>query len=110
MYLTDSEATLQAINEWIGGGAKLNLSKTADADVLKVIVIKLQKRVKAGVATLLIKVKAHTGDPLNEEADVKPEMGRIKKEKEKIWSMSTNRTIYKWSEVSKTKTGTLITK
>ena len=35
LYLTDSEATLQAINKWIGGGAKLNLARTPDADVLK---------------------------------------------------------------------------
>jgi hypothetical protein len=35
------------------------------------IIIKLQKRVKAGAATLLIKVKAHRGDPLNEEADIR---------------------------------------
>ena len=61
LYLTDSEATLQAINKWIGGGAKLSLAKTADADVLRVIIVKLQQRVKAKTATLLIKVKAHHG-------------------------------------------------
>ena len=77
MYLTESEDTLQVINKWIRGGAKLNLDKTADADVLKDIVIKLQKRVKAGMATLLIKVKAHRGDPLNEEEDIRAEMGRM---------------------------------
>ncbi len=59
LYLTDSEATLQVINKWIGGGAKLNLAKTADTDVLKAIIVKLQQRVKAKVATLLVKVKAH---------------------------------------------------
>ena len=35
LYLTDSETTLQAINKWIGGGDKLSLAKTADADVLR---------------------------------------------------------------------------
>jgi ribonuclease HI len=74
LYLTDSEATLQAINKWIGGGAKLNLAKTADADVLKAIIVKLQERVKAKATTLL--VKAHRGCPLNEEADIRAEMGR----------------------------------
>ena len=54
LYLTDSEATLQVINRWIGGGAKLSLTRSPDGDVL--IIIKLQKRVKAGAATLLIKV------------------------------------------------------
>ncbi len=38
-------------------------------DVLKKIIIKLQKRVLAGAATLQVKVKAHRGDPLNEETD-----------------------------------------
>ena len=59
LYLTDSEAILQAIHRWIGCGAKLNLSKSTDADVLKKIIIKLQKRVLAGSATLLVKVKVH---------------------------------------------------
>jgi ribonuclease HI len=80
LYLTDSEATLQAINKWIGGGAKLNLAKIADADVLRSIIVKLQQRVKAKAATLLIKVKAHRGCPLNEEADIRAEMGRMKQE------------------------------
>ena len=74
MYLTDSEATLQVINKWIGGGAKLSLARSPDGDVLEAIIIKLQKRVKAGAATLLIKVKAHRGDPLNEEADILAEI------------------------------------
>jgi ribonuclease HI len=92
LYLTEGEASLQAIYKWVGGGAKLNLTKTPDADILKEIVIKLQKRVEAGAATLLIKVKAHRGDPLNEEADIRAEMGQLKEENETIWSEPTNRT------------------
>ena len=87
LYLTDIETTLQVINKWIGGEAKLNLVRTSDADVLKSTVIKLQKRVKTGVETLLIKMKTHRGDPLNEETDIRTEMGRMKEEKEKIWSV-----------------------
>ena len=56
------------------------LSKSPDADVLKKIVLKLQKRVEAGAATLLLKVKAHRGDPLNEEAEIRAEMGRLKEQ------------------------------
>jgi ribonuclease HI len=44
LYLTDSEATLQAVNRWIGGGAKLSLAKTADADVLRAIIVKKRKK------------------------------------------------------------------
>jgi hypothetical protein len=60
----------------------------------RAIVIKLQKRVKAKAATLLIEVKAHRGCPLNEETDIRAEMGRMKEEQEKTWSEQTNRTIY----------------
>jgi hypothetical protein len=42
LYLTDSEAILQAIHRWIGCGGKLNLSKSPDVDVLKKIILKLQ--------------------------------------------------------------------
>ena len=64
----------------------MNLSRSPDADVLKAIVLKLQKRVETGATTLLIKVKAHRGDPLNEEADIRAELGRLKEYKETIWN------------------------
>jgi hypothetical protein len=105
LYLTDSEATLQGINKWIGGGSKLSLAKTADADILKAIIIKLQKRVQAKSATVLLKVKAHRGCPLNEEADIGAEMGRRKQEQEKIWDEPTNRTVFQWLKSSKTENG-----
>ena len=85
LYLTDSEASLQAIHKWIGCGAKLNLSKSPDVDILKTIILKLQKRVDAGTVTLLIKVKVHRGDPLNEETDIRSELGRRNAYKETIW-------------------------
>ena len=94
LYLTDSETTLQDIHRWIGGRAKLNLSRSPDADVLKTIILKLQKRVEAGATTLLIKVKTHRGDPLNEEVDIRTELGRLKEYKETIWNDSSDRTVY----------------
>jgi ribonuclease HI len=96
LYLTDSEAILQAIHRWIGCGAKLNLSKSPDVDVLKKIIIKLQRRVLAGAATLLVKVKTHRGDSLNEEADIRTEMGHHKEIKETGWNDPTDRTICRW--------------
>jgi hypothetical protein len=78
--------------EWIGCGA--NLSKSSDADILKVIILKLQKRVEAGEGTLLIKVKDHRGDPLNEEVDIRAELGRRKEYKETIWDDLSGRTVY----------------
>ena len=91
LYLT--EVSLQAIHKWIGGGTKMNLSKSPEEDVLKVIILKLQKRVEAGATTLLIKVKDHRGDPLNEEADIRVELGRLKGYKETTWNDSSDRTV-----------------
>jgi hypothetical protein len=54
----------------------MNLSKSPDTDILKSIILKLQKRVETGEATLLIKVKTHRGDPLNEEPDIRSELDR----------------------------------
>jgi hypothetical protein len=85
---------LQTINRWIDCGAKLNLSRSPDVDVLKKIMIKLQKRVQPGVETLLVKVKDHRGDPLNEEADIRTEVGHRKEQKEVGWNNPTNRTAY----------------
>jgi ribonuclease HI len=86
--------SLQAIHKWIVCGVELNLSKSPDVDVLKTIILNLQKRVEAGATTLLIKVKAHRGDPLNEEADIRAELGRLKEYKETIWNDSFDRTVY----------------
>ena len=94
LHLTDSEVSLQDIHKWMGGGTKLNLSKSSDVDVLKVIELKLQRRVEAGATTLLIKVKDHQGDPLNEETDIRAELGRLKEYKETIWNDSSDRTVY----------------
>ena len=78
LYLTESEESLQAIHKWIGCGAKMNLSKSTNEDVLKAMTLKLQRRVDVGATTLLIKVKVHRGDPLNEETDIRAELGRLK--------------------------------
>ena len=84
LYLTDSEESFQVIHKWIGCGSKLNLSKSPDTDVLKAIILKLQKRVEAGATTLQIKVKDHRGHPLNEETDIRVELDRLKEYKEMI--------------------------
>ncbi len=90
LYLTDIEAILQDIHRWIGFRAKLNLSKSPDVDVLKRIIIKIQKRVLVGVETLLVKVKTHRGDPLNEVSDIRKEMGHRKEQKEVGWNDPTD--------------------
>ena len=49
-------------------------------------------------------------DPLNEEAGIRVEMGRLKDQKETVWDEPTNRTVYRWSEASKTTEGVHTTK
>ena len=110
LYLMDSETTLQAIHKWIGGGAKLNLSRSPDVDVLKTIILKLQKRVEAGATTLLIKVKVHRGDPLNEDTDIRADLDRLKEHKETIWNDSSDRTVYEWSVTSTKHEGATVLK
>jgi hypothetical protein len=55
--------------------------------------------------TLIVKVKAHRGDPLNEEEENRAEMGRLKDHDEITWDDSTDRTVYKWTEMSNTVEG-----
>ena len=45
-----------------------SLVGVANADILEKIIEKIRARVQAGAATFLVKVKAHRGEPLNEEA------------------------------------------
>ena len=40
--------------------------------------------------------RLHRGDPLNEETDIRSEMGRHREQKEVIWDSPTNRTVYQW--------------
>ena len=74
------------------------LHKSPNADVLKEIILKLQKRVEAGAGTLLLKVKVHRGDPLHEEADIRAEMGRLKEQTDITLDDPTNRTNFQWTE------------
>ena len=51
------------------GGArrKASLTNTVDADILEYILVKVAVRIQAKSRTFLVKVKAHRGEPLNEE-------------------------------------------
>jgi len=41
-----------------------------DADILAAAIEKPRKRIEAGTATFLVKVKAHRGEPANEGAEI----------------------------------------
>ena len=48
---------------------KATLVGTPDADILAAAIEILRKRIAAGTATFLVKVKVHRGEPANEGAD-----------------------------------------
>ena len=68
--LLDCKSEITEVGKWIGEGAKATLVGVANADILEKIIEKLRARIQAGAATFLVKVKAHRGEPLNEEAEM----------------------------------------
>jgi len=70
LYLCDNQSLLKAVTRWIGEGGKAPLVGAPDADILAAAIKILPKRIAAGTATFLIKVKAHRGEPANERADI----------------------------------------
>jgi len=70
MYLCDNKSLLNAVNRWIREGGKATLVGAPDADILAAAIEILRKRIAAGTATFLVKVKAHQGEPANEGADI----------------------------------------
>ena len=105
LYLTDSESLLKTISKWVGEGTRANLTTTPDGDIVREIVQILQERVTAGANTFLIKIKDHTGDPLNEAADSRAEQGRTAHDAEDtnehtpkiLWNHPSGRTIFSWN-------------
>ena len=61
---------MKTVNRWIGEGGKATLVGAPDADILATAIEILRKRIAAGTATFLVKVKAHQGDPANEGANI----------------------------------------
>jgi len=55
---------------WVGEGGKATLVGAPDANILREAIEELRKRTTAGALTFLVKVKAHRGEPVNEESDI----------------------------------------
>ena len=70
LYLCDNQALLKAVKRWVGEGGKATVVGAPDTDILLGAIEELRKRTTAGAATFLVKVKAHRGEPANEEADI----------------------------------------
>ena len=71
-----------------------------DADILQEAIEELRKRTTAGAVTFLVKVnlKAHRGEPADEEADILADKAISSKNVPTEWRDRTNRAVFIWQE------------
>jgi len=85
---------LKAVPRWIGKGGKATLVWAPDADILAAAIEILRKRIAAGTATFLVKVKAHRGEPANEGADILADKAISDPKVGKEWWQRMNRAVF----------------
>jgi len=98
LYLCDNQALLKAVKRWVGEGGKATLVGAPDTDILLEAIEELRKRTTVGAATFLVKVKAHRGEPANEEADIQADKAISGKDVPTEWHDRTNRAVFTWQE------------
>ena len=59
----------------------------------------LRKRIAAGTATFLVKVKAHRGEPANEGANILADKAISDPKVDKEWCQRTNRAVFTWEKL-----------
>jgi len=59
LYLCNNQSLLKTVNKWMSEGGKATLVGAPDAEILAAAIEILRKRIAAGTATFLVKVKAH---------------------------------------------------
>jgi len=94
LYLCDNQALLKAVTRWVGEGGKATLVGAPDADILLEAIEELRKRTTKGAATFLVKVKAHRGEPANEEADIQADKAISGKDVPTEWHDRKNRAVF----------------
>ena len=90
LYLCDNQALLKAVKRWVGEGGEATLVGAPGADILREAFKELRKRTAARTATFLVKVKAHRGEPANEEADIQADKIISSKDVATEWHDRTN--------------------
>ena len=98
LYLCDSEAALNRMSRWIGSGPRTTLEGDPNADILTSIVERMRARVLKGARTFMVKVKAHRGEPLNENADTQAESARQLPLEHRQWTTRTQTMTYEWRD------------
>ena len=98
LYLCDNQSLLKAVTRWIGEGGKASLVGSPDADILAAAIEILRKRIAAGTATFLLKVKAYRREPANEGADILADKAISDPKVCKEWCQGTNRAVFTWKK------------
>jgi len=98
LYLCDNQSWLKAVNRRIGEGGKATLVGAPDADILAAAIEMLRKRIAAGTATFLVKVKVHRGEPANEGANILADKAISDPKVGKEWCQRTNRAVFTWDK------------
>ena len=98
LYWCDNQSLLKAVTRWIGEGhgGKATLVGAPDADILAAAIEILRKRIAAGTATFLVKVKPHRGEPANEVADILTDKAISDPKVGKEWCQRTNQAVFTW--------------
>jgi len=94
LCLCDNQSLLKAVNRWIGEGGKATFVGALDADILAAAIEILRKRIAGGAATLLVKVKAHRGEPAKEGADNLVDKAISDPQVEEKWCQRTSRVVF----------------
>ena len=98
LYLCYNQSLLKAVNRWIGKGGKATLVGAPDADILAAAIEILRKRIAAGTATNLVKVKAHGGEHKNEGANILVDKAISDPKVGKQWCQRTNQAFFTWKK------------
>jgi len=99
LYFCDNQSLFKAVNKWIGEGGQAMLVGATDEDILAAAIDILQKKVVARIATFLVKMEAHRGEPPNEGADILADKAISDPNVGKEWCQQTNRTAFTWKPV-----------
>jgi len=94
LYLCNNQSLLKAVNRWISEGGKSTLGGAPEADILAAAIEILEKRIAAGTATFLVKVKAHREEPANEGADILADKAILDPKVGKEWCQRTNQAVF----------------
>jgi len=96
LYLCDNQSLLKTVNRWIGEGGKATFVGAPDADILAAAIEMLRKRIAIGIATFLVKVKAHRGESANEGAHILADKAISDAKAGKEWCQRTYRAVFTW--------------